>query len=76
MPVTGAAAAEEDEEETVASLPPPAKKDVERLNELATAKLAEIVRRAGAGAGPEKGWEGYEEGDLKAARELLDGAKG
>ena len=61
------------DDDTVAPLPPPVKKHVERLNELATAKLAEIVRRAGARAGREKGWEGYEWGELKAARELLDG---
>lgn len=86
-PVAAAAGASD---EAVKPLPPPARKHVERINELATAKLAEIVRRAGAGTGagadsnegsgtarrPEKGWEGYEDGELRAARELLDGMKG
>lgn len=41
---------------------------VERLNELATAKLSEIVRRSSA---KERGWRGYEESEIAAARELL-----
>lgn len=41
---------------------------VERLNELATAKLTEIVRRSSA---KERGWRGYEEAEVAAARELL-----
>lgn len=42
---------------------------VQRLNEEATAKLAEIVRRS---TGGEAGWTGYNEAELIAARELLD----
>jgi hypothetical protein len=41
---------------------------IERLNELATAKLSEIVRRCAA---HERGWRGYSEADIAAARELL-----
>lgn len=41
---------------------------VERLNELATEKLSEIVRRSGA---RERGWCGYDEAEVAAARELL-----
>lgn len=41
---------------------------IERLNELATAKLSEIVRRNGA---QERAWRGYDEAEIKAARELL-----
>ncbi|KAI9848732.1 MAG: hypothetical protein M1837_006819 [Sclerophora amabilis] len=44
-------------------------KELEKLNELATAKLAEIVRRSSAG---EKGWTGYDQAEVIAARELLD----
>ncbi|KAH8804623.1 hypothetical protein F5884DRAFT_859245 [Xylogone sp. PMI_703] len=43
-------------------------KTVERLNEMATAKLAEIVRRS---TGGEPGWTGYEESEVAAAQELL-----
>ncbi|RDW68503.1 hypothetical protein BP5796_09160 [Coleophoma crateriformis] len=42
---------------------------VERLNELATAKLSEIVRRS---AGGEKGWTGYDQAEVIAAQALLD----
>ena len=52
-----------------ASLPLPDIKTIEKLNETATSKLSEIVRRSTAG---EPGWEGYEEASLIAARELLD----
>lgn len=50
-------------------LPPPDIKSVERLNELATAKLSEIVRRNTSG---EAGWEGYEKAEIIAAQELLN----
>ncbi|KAF2098946.1 tetratricopeptide repeat protein [Rhizodiscina lignyota] len=50
-------------------LPPPPVETVEKLHEIATSKLAEIVRRGSAG---EKGWEGYDEAELIAARALLD----
>jgi len=47
----------------------PTEGTVQALHELATAKLGEIVRRGTAG---EKGWDGYDAAELKAARELLD----
>ncbi|PQE31965.1 tetratricopeptide repeat domain-containing protein [Rutstroemia sp. NJR-2017a WRK4] len=50
-------------------LPLPDIKTVERLNETATAKLSEIVRRSAAG---EPSWQGYDEASLIAARELLN----
>ncbi|KAI0885254.1 tetratricopeptide [Annulohypoxylon maeteangense] len=40
-----------------------------RLDEMATEKLAEIVRRNSAG---ERGWQGYDEAEIKATRELLE----
>jgi ER membrane protein complex subunit 2 len=60
-----AQAASEDSED----IAPPNLKSVQKLEELATSKLAEIVRRYGAG---EKGWTGYDEAEVIAARELLD----
>ncbi len=48
---------------------PPDVKKVELLNQIATAKLSEIVRRSVSG---EKGWQGYDSAELIAARELLD----
>ncbi|KAI9046552.1 hypothetical protein LZ554_009297 [Drepanopeziza brunnea f. sp. 'monogermtubi'] len=50
-------------------LPPPDLKTVERLSEIATAKLSEIVRRSVAG---EAGWGGFDEAELIAAKALLD----
>ncbi|KAK4546155.1 hypothetical protein LTR36_002292 [Oleoguttula mirabilis] len=50
-------------------LAPPSLEAVKKLNQLATAKLAEIVRRGSAG---EKGWDGYSPAELSAARDLLD----
>ncbi|RDL41394.1 Uncharacterized protein BP5553_01373 [Venustampulla echinocandica] len=50
-------------------LPAPEVKAVERLSELATAKLSEIVRRNVNG---EAGWEGYDKADIIAAQELLN----
>ena len=41
---------------------------VEKLDALATAKLAEIVRRNTAG---EPRWSGYDKSEVEAARELL-----
>lgn len=49
--------------------PVPSLQTVEKLKELATKKLAEIVRKSSAG---EKGWEGYDEAEVIAARALLD----
>lgn len=46
----------------------PDTKTIERLDELATAKLSEIVRRATA---QEAGWRGYDKLEVAAARELL-----
>ena len=54
-------------------LPPPPVATVEKLHEVATSKLAEIVRKASSGM---KGWEGYEEAELIAARALLDKDEG
>ncbi|KAI9648304.1 Inositol phosphatase SIW14 [Ciborinia camelliae] len=51
------------------SLPLPDRKTIEKLNETATSKLSEIVRRSAA---KEPGWEGYDEASLIAARELLN----
>lgn len=42
---------------------------VQRLSELSTSKLAEIVRKASTQT---PGWEGYEEPEIIAARELLN----
>jgi hypothetical protein len=50
-------------------LPLPSVKSVEKLNEVATLKLAEIVRRSAA---KERGWDGYDEAEIIAARALLD----
>jgi len=50
-------------------LAPPTLETIQKLNQQATAKLAEIVRRSSAG---EKGWDGYEQAEVIAARELLD----
>lgn len=50
-------------------LAPPSIDAVKKLNEVATAKLAEIVRKGTAG---EKGWDGYSPSELIAARELLN----
>jgi hypothetical protein len=46
----------------------PATATIQRLNELATAKLAEIVRRSTSG---EKDWDGYSQNEILAARALL-----
>jgi ER membrane protein complex subunit 2 len=41
---------------------------VMRLNEVATSKLSEIVRKS---AGGEAGWQGYDEAEVIVAKELL-----
>lgn len=46
----------------------PSKETLEALSEQATKKLGEIVRRHGAG---EPLWQGYDEAEVTAARELL-----
>ncbi|KAF2259823.1 hypothetical protein CC78DRAFT_502535 [Lojkania enalia] len=50
-------------------VPLPRLETVKKLEELATNKLAEIVRQHGSG---KKGWQGYDEAEVIAARELLD----
>lgn len=50
-------------------LPPPSLATVKKLEELATAKLGEIIRNYSSG---KKGWTGYEQAEVIAARELLD----
>jgi hypothetical protein len=52
-----------------ASFELPERKVVETLNEVATAKLAEIVRRSTAN---EKSWRGYSSSEIAAARALLE----
>ncbi|KAI5272557.1 hypothetical protein E4T47_04142 [Aureobasidium subglaciale] len=54
---------------TVGDLPPPSLASVEKLRELSTKKLSEIVRRS---MGGERGWDGYEQAELIAAKELLN----
>ena len=46
----------------------PEKTTVEALNQKATEKLAEIVRRYSA---KEPQWQGYDESEIAAAKELL-----
>ena len=47
----------------------PDQKTIQKLNELATKKLGEIVRRHGA---KERLWQGYSESEITAARELIE----
>lgn len=54
---------------TDSGLPTPDLRTVERLNETATAKLSEIVRRS---TGGEDGWGGFDKAELIAAKALLD----
>jgi len=54
---------------TFGDLALPSISSVERLHELATSKLGEIIRRSST---EEKGWDGYSEAELIAARELLN----
>lgn len=56
-------------ESSYTDLPLPFLDVVQRLEVLATEKLAEIIQKGTRG---EKGWEGYDEPELIAARELLD----
>ncbi|TGJ86161.1 hypothetical protein E0Z10_g2579 [Xylaria hypoxylon] len=49
--------------------PVPASSTLQKLDEAATEKLAEIIRRNSAG---EKDWQGYAEPEIAAARELLE----
>jgi hypothetical protein len=50
-------------------IPLPSAATVKKLEEIATSKLAEIVRRYKSGR---KDWGGYDEAEIIAARELLD----
>jgi len=52
-----------------AELAPPSLQTTQKLNEVATSKLAEIVRR---GKASDKDWNGYSEAELIAAQALLD----
>ncbi|KAE9971337.1 hypothetical protein BLS_004473 [Venturia inaequalis] len=56
-------------ESSYSDLPLPSVKSVEKLNEVATIKLAEIIRRSAA---KERGWDGYDEAEIIAARALLN----
>jgi len=58
-----------DSDPLTGDLAPPSIDTVKKLDQLATSKLGEIVRRGSVG---EKGWDGYSEAELQAARELLD----
>lgn len=49
-------------------LPLPRLETIQQLNELATSKLAEIIRKYSTG---ENGWQGYDEAEVIAARALL-----
>ncbi|KAI1367416.1 tetratricopeptide [Xylaria arbuscula] len=49
--------------------PIPPTSTLQKLDEVATEKLAEIVRRNSAG---EKDWQGYDEAEIAVARELLE----
>ncbi|KAL3418173.1 tetratricopeptide repeat domain-containing protein [Phlyctema vagabunda] len=55
--------------QTKADAAAPSTASIERLNELATAKLSEIVRRNSSG---EAGWQGYDRAEVIAAQALLD----
>ncbi|KAF2644382.1 hypothetical protein P280DRAFT_467016 [Massarina eburnea CBS 473.64] len=50
-------------------IPPPKLQSVKKLEELATGKLAEIVRQYGSG---KKGWAAFDEAEVIATKELLD----
>jgi hypothetical protein len=50
-------------------IPLPSLATVKKLEEIATSKLAGIVRHYKSGR---KGWTGYDEAEIIAARELLD----
>ncbi|KAI4928717.1 hypothetical protein J4E85_005335 [Alternaria conjuncta] len=50
-------------------VPVPNAQTVEKLEEIATNKLAEIIRQYKSG---NKAWQGYDEAEIIAARELLD----
>ena len=55
--------------DSTGGLAPPSIQTVEDLHELATSKLAEILRRS---TSREKGWDGYSVAEVIAVKELLD----
>jgi hypothetical protein len=57
----------DNEEEDAGS--PPKLESVKKLEEIATSKLAEIVRQYGSG---KKTWAGLDEAEVIAAKELLN----
>ncbi|TID27497.1 Peroxisome biosynthesis protein [Venturia nashicola] len=69
LPTASKSALNTTSESAYSDLPLPSVKSVEKLNEVATVKLAEIVRRSAA---KERGWDGYDEAEMIAARALLD----
>jgi tetratricopeptide (TPR) repeat protein len=69
LPIIPEAAKSSSRDAPYSDLALPTEGTVQALHELATAKLGEIVRRGTAG---EKGWDGYDAAELKAARELLE----
>jgi len=71
LPLMPQAARSHAKDESYSELALPTEGTLEALHELATAKLAEIVRR---GSANESGWDGYDAAELQAARELLDGS--
>lgn len=73
-PSTSSSRRNKTDSEDSGDLPPPSLATVQKLDALATEKLAEIVRNYAAA---KSGWTGYEEAEVIAARELLDreGAK-
>ena len=50
-------------------VPLPSPQIIKKLEEIATNKLAEMIRHYKSG---DKAWQGYEEAEIIAARELLD----
>ena len=56
-------------DDTYNDLALPTEGTVQALNEMATAKLGEIVRR---GSAHERGWDGFDAAEMQAARELID----
>ena len=54
---------------TAGLISPPLRAKDQKLNELATSKLADIVAHYAAG---DAGWQGYKESEVIAARQLLD----
>ncbi|KAJ5022587.1 hypothetical protein J3E73DRAFT_426423 [Bipolaris maydis] len=66
-PATSSAATTRRDDSDDVSLPSP--EIIRKLEEIATNKLAEMIRNYKSG---KKGWQGFEEAEIIAARELLD----